>query len=101
MDPNYLISFHRNFGPDPMSNFASLKRPPELISLSQKSLTLVSEKEQMEITKPLVRMISDEALVIPLYLVPAAYVIQPWVHTTYLKEQLVTRRYFEEWMDKH
>ena len=101
MDPNYLISFHRNLGPDPMSNFASLKRPPDLVSLSQKSLTLVNEKEQMEITKPLVRMISDEALVVPLYLVPAAYVIQPWVHTTYLKEQLVTRRYFEEWMDKH
>jgi peptide/nickel transport system substrate-binding protein len=101
MDPNYLISFHRNFGPDPMSNFASLKRPPELISLSQKSLTLTSDKEQMEATKPLVRMVSDEALVVPLYLVPAAYVIQPWVHTTFLKEHLVCRRTFDEWMDKH
>ena len=29
MDPNYLITFHRQFGPEPMANYASFKRPPE------------------------------------------------------------------------
>jgi ABC-type transport system substrate-binding protein len=101
MDPNYLMTFHRQFGPDPMSNYASLKRPPELVAPAEKSLTLVNEKDQKEITYPLVRMIADEALVIPLYRVPAAYIIQPWVHTTFLREQLVARRTYEEWMDKH
>jgi ABC-type transport system substrate-binding protein len=101
MDPNYLITFHRQFGPEPQSNYASLKRPPELIELAEKSLTLLNEKDQKEITKPLVRMIADEALVIPLYRAPAAYIIQPWVHTTYLKEQLVARRTYDEWMDSH
>jgi ABC-type transport system substrate-binding protein len=101
MDPNYLITFHRQFGPEPQSNYASLKRPPELIALAEKSLTMLNEKDQKEITKPLVRMIADEALVIPLYRAPAAYIIQPWVHTTYLKEQLVARRTYDEWMDKH
>jgi peptide/nickel transport system substrate-binding protein len=101
MDPNYLMTFHRQFGPEPMSNYASLKRPPDLVALAEKSLTLLNEKDQIEITKPLVRMMADEALVIPLYRAPAAYMIQPWVHTTYLKEQLVARRTYDEWMDKH
>jgi ABC-type transport system substrate-binding protein len=101
MDPNYLMTFHRQFGPDPMSNYASLKRPPELVALAEKSLTLLNEKDQKEITYPLVRMIADEALVIPLYRAPGAYIIQPWVHTTFLREQLVARRTYEEWMDKH
>jgi peptide/nickel transport system substrate-binding protein len=101
MDPNYLVTFHRQFGPDPMANYASFKRPPELIALAEKSLTLKTDKEQQEITKQLVRLMADEALVIPLYRVPNAYIVQPYVHTTLFKEQMVTRYTGDEWMDKH
>jgi hypothetical protein len=44
---------------------------------------------------------ADECLVIPLYLSPAAYIIQPYVHTTYYKEMMVARKTYDEWMDKH
>jgi peptide/nickel transport system substrate-binding protein len=101
MDPNYLVTFHRQFGPEPMANYASFKRPPELIALADKSLTMKTDKEQQEITKQLVRMMADEALVIPLYRVPNAYIAQPYVHTTLFKEQMVARYTGDEWMEKH
>ena len=101
MDPNYLITFHRQFGPEPMANYASFKRPPELLDLAEKSLHMKTEAEQKAITKQLVRMMADEALVIPLYRVPNAYIIQPYVHTTFFKEQMVARRTYDEWMEKH
>jgi ABC-type oligopeptide transport system substrate-binding subunit len=101
MDPNYLITFHRQFGPEPISNYASFKRPPELADLAEKSLHLKTDAEQKAITKKLVRLLADEALVIPLYRVPNSYVIQPYVHTTFFREQMVARRTYDEWMDKH
>jgi peptide/nickel transport system substrate-binding protein len=101
LDPNYLITFHRQFGPQPMANYASLERPPELIELANKSLQLQFEEEQINITKQLVRMIADECLVIPLYLAPSSYVTRPYVHTTFLKEQMVARYTGDEWMDPH
>ena len=50
---NYLTSFHRFFGPDPMSNMASFKRSPELVSLAEKSLTLKNENDQRKYANPL------------------------------------------------
>jgi ABC-type transport system substrate-binding protein len=101
MDVNYLVQFHRMFGPEPMSNFASFVRPPGLVALGEQSLTLFDEKEQKEITKKLVRLMADEALVIPMYRAPNAYMIQTWVHTTFLKESNVTRRICDDWMEAH
>ncbi len=101
MDPNYLITFHRQFGPEPMANYMSFKRSPELTALAEKSMNIPDEKGQQEITKQLVRLMSDEAMVIPLYRAPSAYIIQPYVHTTFLKELMVTRYTADEWMEKH
>jgi ABC-type transport system substrate-binding protein len=98
---NYLVSFHRFFGPDPMANMASFKRPQELITLAEKSLGLRNENDQKEITRQLARIISDEALAVPLYLVPTSIVHQPFVHINWLKIQMVTRHTEDEWMDKH
>jgi ABC-type oligopeptide transport system substrate-binding subunit len=60
-----------------------------------------NEANQKEWAKKLVRLMADECLVIPLYLSPAAYVIQPYVHTTYYKEMMVARKTYDEWMEKH
>lgn len=98
---NGLVNFHRQFGPEPMSNYASFRRPPELVAMAEKSLTLTNTAEQKEITRQLVKMMADEALVIPLYLAPISIVHQPWVHINWLKIQLVTRYAGDEWMEKH
>ena len=64
-------------------------------------MLLESEEEQIAMTKKIVRIMADECLVIPLYLSPSAYIIQPYVHTTFLKKQMVARYTEEEWMDEH
>jgi len=46
-------------------------------------------------------MMADECLVIPLYLAPSTYLIRPHVHSTFLKESMVTRYAGDEWMDPH
>ena len=52
-------------------------------------------------TKKLVRLMADECLVIPIYHVPSAYMIQPWVHTTFLREHMVARQTYNEWLEEH
>lgn len=96
---NGLVNFQRQFGPEPLTNLASFKRPQELIDLAHKSLTLVKPSEQEEVTRQLVRMIADKALMVPLYLAPVAIVSRPGVHCTWLKIQMVTRYAGDEWID--
>ncbi len=49
----------------------------------------------------MIRFVMDEALVIPLTYTPSAVMIQPYVHTTYLYEVMVTRHTEHEWVDPH
>ncbi len=63
-------------------------------------MTYTKEADQKAVTKKLVRMLADEADVIPLYNVPAAYLTQPYVHCNYYKEGLIRWRTFDDWMDK-
>lgn len=101
VDINYLVAFHRWWSHDPMANLASFNRPPELISLSEQSLTYEKETDQQAITKRAVRYIADEALVIPVFGVYAAYLTQPWVHTDWLQQGLASWHLFDTWMEKH
>lgn len=101
LDFNYLATFFRQFGPDPFANYASFERPKELIEMCRQAYHAYDEAGQKEWAKKLVRLMADECLVIPLYLAPAAYIIQPYVHTTYYKEMMVARKTYDEWMDKH
>jgi len=82
-ETNFLVTFHRQFSPDPQANYASFKRPSELVGPAEKSLALENETAQKDATKELVRVMSDEALVVPPYNSPNAFIMQPYVHTTY------------------
>jgi ABC-type transport system substrate-binding protein len=101
VDPNTLMSVHRHWGPEPMSNPASFVRPPEFIALCEDSLTKTTVADQIAATGTLLKYLEDEALVIPTTYTPSAVMIQPWVHTTYLTEMLVSRHAGHDWMDKH
>ena len=82
---NGLVNFERQFGPEPLTNLVSFERPPELTALAEKALTLTNPNEQKEITGQLVKIMADEALVLPLYLAPMSIVHQPWVHINWLR----------------
>lgn len=101
MDFNYLATFFRQFGPDPFANYADLERPQELVDMCRQAYQAFDEAGQKEWAKKLVRYMADECLVVPTYLTPSAYIIAPYVHTTYLQEMMVARATYNEWMDKH
>jgi peptide/nickel transport system substrate-binding protein len=101
LDFNYLATFFRQFGPNPFANYADFKRPPELFAMAEEAYQAYDDKTQKAWAEKLVRYMADEALVIPMYLSPSAYIIQPWVHTTYLQEMMVARQWYNEWMEEH
>lgn len=101
LDLNYLTTFHAWFGHEPKTNLASFKRPPELVALSKESIAYLDEARQKAVTKKMVRLIADEALVIPIFNVPAAYIAQPWVHTDYLQTGFIRWKWYDTWMEKH
>ena len=101
LDPTYLVTFQRWFGHEPATNLVSFKRSPELIALSKESITYMDETDQEAITKKLVRLIADEASMIPLWKMPTAYMVQPYVHSTYLDAGVIAWSIYDDWMEKH
>ena len=100
-DENFLGTFEAWFGHDPKTNLASYAPPPELAAMSKEAITYFDEADQKAITKKMVRYIADHALIIPLYNQPAAYMYNPWVHTTYLQTGFIRWKWFDTWMEKH
>jgi ABC-type transport system substrate-binding protein len=101
LDPTYLVTFQRWFSHDPATNLVSFKRSPELIALSKESITYSKEADQMAVTKKLVRLMADEACMIPLWKAPTAYMVQPYVHSTYLDAGVIAWSIYDDWMEKH
>jgi peptide/nickel transport system substrate-binding protein len=97
---NFFVTFHRQFGPDPWFNYPSFAKPPELMALAEKSLSYRNESAQKEATKQFVKIMYDEALIIPLFLMTTPAVYGPNVHVTFPGIQHITRYTAEEWMDK-
>jgi ABC-type transport system substrate-binding protein len=98
-----LAIFHTNFGDQPLTRMAaaSYEIPPELLALSKDSRTYADRAGQEEAARKIVRWIADNAFIIPIYQTPGSYVIQPWVHTTFLQEGGFTFYFGKYWMDKH
>jgi ABC-type transport system substrate-binding protein len=99
--PNFLISFQRYFGHDPLSPYASRVLPPELKNMSEESVTLDKEPDQKAMTTKIVRYMTDQALTIPVYAAPNAYMTHPGVHIDYPMQGMGTLKSFDVWMEKH
>jgi peptide/nickel transport system substrate-binding protein len=100
-DVNYLMTYMRWFSTQPFTDLSFLGHYPEQAALDKQAQKATNIKQQQEWTKKLMRNITDNALVIPVYDPPAAVMQQPWLHSTRY-EQGFTRWQIEEvWMDKH
>lgn len=100
-DFNFLATVEAWFGHAPKTNLASFERPEALLSLTRQAMRYRSKQSQRRATERIVRLIADQALMVPLFHVPAAYIIQPWVHTDYYKHGLIRWTQFDDWMEKH
>ena len=97
-----LANFQNNWGDQPLTHMAasSYEIPPELLALSQQSRTYANLADQNAATVKIFRWVADNAFIIPIYLAPTSYVMQPWVHCDYLKEGGFTFYFGKYWMEK-
>ncbi len=100
LDYNSLATMQTWFGHQPKTNLASFKRTDKLLALSRESITFKEEAKQREAARKMSMELSEQALVIPLFHNPAAYIMQPWVHTNYLESGMVRWKMGDMWMSK-
>ena len=79
---------------------ASFQRTEKLMELSRKSILVKSDAEKKEYCRQIALELSENALLIPLFNIPAAIITQPGVHTSYLKMGLVRWPMFDMWKEK-
>ena len=96
---NQLMSFQRWWGHDPANNIVSFNRPEKLLELSKESLTKQTLEEQKAITEEMVYIIAEEALVVPLYNEPSAFVHNGKVHTTFFQKGLARWDFHDTWIE--
>jgi len=99
--PNYLQSYMRWFSTSPFTAISFLAHPPEQAKLDAEAQKITNPKGQEAITKKLVRLITDNAMVIPVFSVPGAAMQQPWVHSTEFEQGFNRWQTEEAWMEKH
>ena len=101
IDETFLATIQYWWGPEPRTTLQSLKMPPEFLDLCTKALKYQKAEEQKAAAKKLIRIIADQALIIPIYFVPVAYNVQPWVHMDYYRNGFPWWTVHDEWMEKH
>jgi peptide/nickel transport system substrate-binding protein len=100
-DANYLSTYMRWFSSMPFTNLSSLGHPDEQKALDQQVSSLSDPAQQRAMTAQIMKWMNDNVRVVPVYFVPAAVLIQPWVNSTQFTQGLVRWQMEEAWMDKH
>lgn len=100
LDYNYLSTFQSWFGHQPRGKLVSYQPTPEMVALSKLSIKYMKEEDQKAAARKLTRMISDDALVVPLVYAPSAVIVQPWVHTTFYLNGVMRWTCFADWLEK-
>lgn len=100
-DTNYLMSYMRWFSTEPFTDQSFLAHTPEQTEMDKQAQKLTDIKEQEIMTGKLMRLITDNAMVIPVFDAPVATMQQPWVHSTQYEQGFVRWQMEEIWMEKH
>jgi peptide/nickel transport system substrate-binding protein len=101
MDTNYLQTYIRWFSTDPFTNLAFLGHTDEQAEMDKQAMAALEIEEQIEWAGTLTKYLMDNALVIPVYGVPAYVIQQPYVHSTQYSQGFVRWQTEEVWMDPH
>jgi peptide/nickel transport system substrate-binding protein len=98
---DFLGTIQTNYSDQPLTRMASWAPTEQLKALCIDSRLYPDQPAQIAATRKIVKYMTDEALLIPIFLMPSAYIIQPWVHTDYLAEGGFSFYYQKYWMSKH
>jgi peptide/nickel transport system substrate-binding protein len=101
MDSNYLQTYMRWFSTTPFTDCSFLGHTPEQTALDAEAQLLADPKDQEVITTKVMRYLTDNALIIPVYGTPAYAIQQPYVHSTEYTAGFTRWDMQDVWMDKH
>jgi peptide/nickel transport system substrate-binding protein len=91
-----------HFGPEPMTyRTGTIKKSPEYLALCKEALHIYDDAKYIEKIKQIVKKAGEDAMVIPVYVSAQANVMQPYVHSNYVKIHSVIWYSYEDWLEKH
>ena len=100
-DTNYLQTYIRWFSNEPFTWLSYLGRTSEQVEMDKQAMAAVEVKDQVELAKKVMRYLTDNALIIPVYGVPQYTIQQPYVHSTQFSQGFVRWQTEEVWMGAH
>ncbi len=90
-----------HFGPRPFTfRFGNPAKSPEYLALCEKALRTYEPAALKSALRQVVRQGGEDAMVIPLFRAAEAVVMQPYVHTDYLKIHSITWFPHQDWMEQ-
>jgi ABC-type transport system substrate-binding protein len=101
MDVNYLATYMSWFSSDPKSNLVSFQRPPEQVAMDKEAVLIPDTAGQIAETEKLCRYLYENALLCPLWWVPATTVARDYVHDEIYRHGFIRVDWENVWMDKH
>jgi peptide/nickel transport system substrate-binding protein len=101
MDSSYLQTYFRWFSTAPFSDVSYLGHAPEQAQMDADAQAAVDPKDQAVWCGKLMRALTDNAKIIPVYAFPMYVMQQPYVHSTEYTQGFTRWDQYEIWMDKH
>lgn len=101
INPDATDLFH-HFGPRPITyRFAKIQKSKEYLSLCEKALRELKPEGMHRALQQAVRQAGEDAMIIPIYRSAQAVVMQPYVHTNYIKiHSVIWHDAYQDYMDK-
>jgi peptide/nickel transport system substrate-binding protein len=100
-DVTNLVTYMRWFSSDPFTNLSYLGHTPEQLALDEAAKNAASAADQKTATVNIVKYMTDEARIVPLYDTPSAVMVQKYVHTDQFSQGFIRWQTENVWMDKH
>jgi len=101
MDVNYLATYMSWFSTDPKSNLASYKRDATQIAFDKDVVLIADSAGQKAATEEIMQYMYEEAIICPLWWVPAATVSADYVHTEIYRHGFIRVDWENVYMDEH
>ncbi len=99
-DVTNLVTYMRWFSTDPFTNLSYLGHTAEQQALDVQAQSAETAAEQKAITEKIIRYMTDNAFIIPLYDTPAAIMVQKYVRNDRFSQGFIRWQTENTWMDK-
>jgi ABC-type transport system substrate-binding protein len=100
VDPEFAIGWFVHFGPQPIFPYVSIQWPEGYYDLVENVRLAPTIDGMHDATREMMTFLSEEAVIIPLYIAPSLNVAADYVHTTRLQDHFMVWHNYMDWLDK-